>query len=148
MHTRGSMQDMRGFSQYPEDAYKDVVRDVASEWRCAADRAESLGVENGALVMDPGLGYAKSARQSAELLRRTDELVREVGAPVLIGASRKSFLLGLAGKGPAPNERLGASIAAAIFAAHAGASILRVHDVRETGQAIDTMRALERGGGP
>ena len=75
MHARGSQVDMRGFSVYPDDAYGDVVEDVVAEWLAAADRAAARGLDRRALVMDPGLGFAKNARQSMELLRRTSELV-------------------------------------------------------------------------
>jgi dihydropteroate synthase len=141
MHARGTQGEMRGFSRYPDQAYGDVVTDVVREWEEAAARARFLGVRREALVMDPGLGFAKNARQSAELLARTDEIVRAVGVPVAIGASRKSFLT-MVERDAAPAERIGASIAAALYAARAGASILRVHDVRATRQAIDLDRAL------
>ena len=143
MHARGTQGEMRGFSRYADDAYGDVVADVTSEWRAAADRAEQAGLSRDALVMDPGLGFAKNARQSAELLRRLDEVVRAVGVPVLVGASRKSFLT-LADAAAAPTERLGGSIAAALVAVERGAAIVRVHDVRATCQAIDTARLLSR----
>jgi dihydropteroate synthase len=143
MHARGTQGEMRGFSRYADDAYGDVVADVTSEWRAAADRAQRAGLARDALVMDPGLGFAKNARHSAELLRRLDEVVRAVGVPVLVGASRKSFLT-LADAGAAPTERIGASIAAALVAVDRGAAIVRVHDVRATCQAIDTARLLAR----
>jgi dihydropteroate synthase len=145
MHARGPMEKMKGFSEYPEEGYGDVVEDVVREWTEAADRVRTLGVAPDALVMDPGLGFAKNARQSAELLRRTAELVARVGAPVLVGASRKSFLARLAQDDAPPLQRTGTSIAAALFAAKAGAAILRIHDVRETRQAIDGLRVLEEG---
>ena len=138
MHARGTQRDMAGFSRYDDDAYGDVVADVVREWEGAAQRARSSGVPADALVMDPGFGFAKNARHSFELLARLDEVVRAVGAPVAAGASRKSFL----DREAAPHDRLGASIAAALHAARAGASILRVHDVRATAQAVDTFRAL------
>ncbi len=141
MHARGPMEKMRGFGQYPDDGYGDVVRDVLGEWAAAAERAYVLGVARGDVLMDPGLGFAKNARQSAELLRRTRELVLGAGAPVLVGASRKSFLTALGGDAP-PEARLGASLAAALFAARAGAHVLRVHDVRETAQLLAASRAL------
>jgi len=144
MHARGTPAEMRGFSDYPEDGYGDVVADVVAEWSRAAERAVAMGVARDALVMDPGLGFAKSARQSAELLRRTGELVTKVGVPVLVGASRKSFLK-LADPDAGPGERLGASLAAAIYAAQAGAAALRVHDVRATRQALALSNLL---GGP
>ncbi len=145
MHARGPMEKMRGFSEYPDEGYGDVVRDVIDEWSRAAARARAAGVADGALLMDPGLGFQKNARQSAELLRRTAEIVAAVNVPVLVGASRKSFLSALGGEA-APGERLGASLAAALFAANAGARVLRVHDVAETRQLLDASRVLGGGG--
>jgi dihydropteroate synthase len=136
MHARGLQRDMRGFSRYPDDGYGDVVNDVCAEWEAAASRARSRGVPPDAIVMDPGFGFSKNARQSTELLARLGEIVERVGVPVAVGASRKSFLA-LVDKDIAPSERLGASIAAALHAARAGAAILRVHDVRATRQAVD-----------
>ncbi len=150
MHARGTQTEMRGFSRYPDDAYGDVVHDVCVEWEASAARARWLGVPRDAIVMDPGFGFAKNARQSTELLARLGDVVREVGVPVAIGASRKSFLArsDRDGKDAAPSERLGASIAAALHAARSGAQILRVHDVRATRQAVDLdLKLRELGGG-
>jgi dihydropteroate synthase len=142
MHARGTQEQMRGFSRYPDDAYGDVVSDVLGEWERAAGRAIAAGVPRDALVMDPGLGFAKNARHSAELLARVSELVRALDVPVLVGASRKSFLAAAVDETAAPHERLGASIAAALHAMRAGVAVLRVHDVRATRQAIDLTRHL------
>lgn len=141
MHSRGTQQEMRGFSAYPDHAYGDVVEDVLREWEDAAARAAEAGLPRDALVMDPGLGFAKNARHSGELLRRMAELVSRLDVPVAIGASRKSFL---AAGGPptAPAERIGASIAAALHAHDSGAAVVRVHDVRATAQAIDLAHRL------
>jgi dihydropteroate synthase len=144
MHTRGLPHEMTGFGGYPADGYKDVVREVCAEWRSAAEKAGSLGVPRDAIVMDPGLGFAKSAEQSVELLARVREIVESVEVPVAVGASRKSFLTTV-DPGAAPEQRLGASIAAALHAARSGVAILRVHDVRATRQAVDLARHL--GGG-
>lgn len=141
MHARGKQEDMRGFGGGPNDAYGDVVADVLTEWRAAASVATSLGVDARGIVFDPGLGFAKNAVHSATLLARVDELVRGAGHPVLVGASRKSFLT-LADKGAAPLERVGASVAAALAAVAKGATLLRVHDVRATRQALDLGRRL------
>jgi dihydropteroate synthase len=143
MHARGNQEKMRGFGQYPDEGYGDVVRDVLGEWEAAAERARVEGVTRDALVMDPGLGFAKNARQSLTLLARIGDLVRSLDVPVAVGASSKSFLT-VVDEGALPGQRLGASIAAAMGAARAGASILRVHDVRATRQAIDLSRRLER----
>jgi dihydropteroate synthase len=141
MHSREPMSELRGFSEYPDDAYRDVVADVVAEWRSAAARAMARGLTHDALVMDPGLGFAKNRRQSAALLAGTGTIAGAVGVPVLVGASRKSFLT-LTDPDAPPGRRIGASIAAALFAARAGAAILRVHDVRATRQALDLERAL------
>ncbi|HZU82136.1 MAG TPA: dihydropteroate synthase [Polyangiaceae bacterium] len=141
MHARGTQEQMRGFSQYPDAGYGDVVRDVLQEWAAAAERARSSGVPREALVMDPGLGFAKNAGQSMVLLDRIGEIVRAVGLPVAVGASRKSFLA-LVDPDAGPADRLGASIAAAVHAVRRGAAVVRVHDVRATRQAIDLTRRL------
>jgi dihydropteroate synthase len=141
MHARGTQTTMAGFSEYPASGYDDVVVDVVREWEAAAERARGRGVLLRELVMDPGLGFAKNATQSTDLLRRTRELVELTGVPVLVGASRKSFLT-IVDKGADPKLRVGASIAASLYAAQAGASLLRVHDVRAARQAIDLSRLL------
>jgi dihydropteroate synthase len=134
---------MTGYGGWSLQAYDDIVADVVVEWERAAARANELGVPRDALVMDPGLGFSKAARHSFELLRRTSELVRRVHekgeVPVLVGASRKSFLTLVEPKTTRsePADRDGASIAAALHAIRAGARIVRVHDVRATRQAID-----------
>jgi dihydropteroate synthase len=135
-HARAPQADMTGFGGWPASAYDDVVRDVLTDWERAALRATELGLPREALVMDPGLGFSKASRHSLELLRRAGELASALDVPVLFGASRKSFLT-LVDKDAGPGERVGASIAAALHAARAGVSILRVHDVRATRQAID-----------
>jgi dihydropteroate synthase len=143
MHARGTQEKMHGFSLYPDDGYGDVVDDVVAEWNAAAARATAAGVRRDALAMDPGLGFAKNARQSMELLARLDEIARAIDVPVAVGASRKSFLT-LVDTAALPADRLGASIAAAQHAARAGAAILRVHDVRATRQALDLALRLAR----
>src|SRR5260370_31274802 len=144
MHARGTQEQMHGFGQYPQEAYGDIVQDVCTEWESAARRALSRGVARHAMIMDPGLGFAKNARHSAELLARLGEIVATVGVPVAVGASRKSFLT-LVDAAATPGERLGASVAAALHAARAGAAVLRIHDVRATRQALDLADRLGEG---
>jgi dihydropteroate synthase len=141
MHARGTQDRMAGFSKYPDDGYGDVVDDVRREWLEAAARATKAGVAQEALVMDPGLGFAKNARQSLELLERLGELIEALAVPVAVGASRKSFLTTV-DPGAPPDQRLGASLAAALHAARCGAALLRVHDVRATAQVVDLTRAI------
>src|SRR5690606_26806865 len=109
MHSREAMHKMQGFSRYPEDGYQDVVQEVRDEWRQARDRALEAGVAADQIWLDPGLGFNKSARHSLTLLARLDEFLAE-GAPIVLGASRKSFIAGV--DGAPPERRLGGSIAA------------------------------------
>jgi dihydropteroate synthase len=128
---------MSGFGGWPLSAYDDIVRDVLADWERAAEVACKRGLPRSSLVMDPGLGFSKASRHSFELLRRARELVSAMdGLPVLIGASRKSFLT-LVDRGAEPVDRIGASIAAAVHAVRCGVQIVRVHDVRATRQALD-----------
>jgi dihydropteroate synthase len=136
-HARAPQANMTGFGGWPLSAYDDIVRDVLADWERAADLACKRGLPRSSLVMDPGLGFSKASRHSFELLRRSRELVSAMaGVPVLIGASRKSFLT-LVDRGAEPVDRLGASVAAAVHAARCGVQIVRVHDVRATRQALD-----------
>jgi len=151
MHCRGVMKNMTGFSEYPDDAYGDVVTEVAAELRSAAERALSAGLRADALILDPGLGFAKNADQSLALCARLDELCA-LGFPILVGPSRKSFVAhaaarnghvhGRSAERPPPEQRLGGSLAAALACARRGASILRVHDVAATRQALDVEHAI------
>jgi dihydropteroate synthase len=137
MHARGPMQAQRGFSVYPDAGYGDVTRDVLTEWRGARDRAVHEGLPSSDVWLDPGLGFAKNARQSFELLARLGELAGE-GVPVVVGPSRKSFIAAVDGAPPA--ERLGGTIAACLAAVERGARVLRVHDVRAVRQALAVAR--------
>jgi dihydropteroate synthase len=134
---------MAAFGAWPEDAYADVVAEVRAELGIARERLVSAGVSKGAVVLDPGLGFTKSSLHSARLLAHVARLSED--GPVLIGSSRKSFLT-LATGPVVPAERLAASLAAALYAARRGASVLRVHDVTETAQALAVERLLAREG--
>jgi dihydropteroate synthase len=135
MHMRGTPADM-----YAQAHYDDVAAEVARELGQQVMAAERAGITRERIAIDPGIGFAKTAEQSVELLRRLPELV-QLGFPIVVGVSRKSFLGALAGEGD-PRRRLPGSLAAGLFALSQGASILRVHDVAETMQAITVWRAL------
>ncbi|HEY2618733.1 MAG TPA: dihydropteroate synthase [Acetobacteraceae bacterium] len=135
MHTRGTPADMYALARY-EDVAADVMRELGQ--RIAA--AERAGIAPDRIVIDPGIGFAKTAEQSMELLRRLPEL-GALGRPILVGVSRKSFLGTVSGVQD-PRNRLPGSLAAGLFALTRGASILRVHDVPETIQAIRIWQAL------
>lgn len=145
MHTRGALGTMTGFSEYPDDAYEDVVADVRREWCAARDRAVAVGVPRERVWFDPGIGFGKNARQSLELLRRLSELT-DLGVPVVVGPSRKSFIRAVDDVGP--EERLGGTIAACLWCASQGARVLRVHDVQAVRQAISMASQLSSGQAP
>jgi len=133
MHSRGFQRDMTTKASIP--VYADVVSEVAAEWEAAADRAAAQGLTRDRLVLDPGFGFAKTAEHSMALLVGLRALCERLGVPMLIGASRKSFLR-LVDPSAGPRDRLGASIGAAVVAWQRGAACVRVHDVRATRQAL------------
>ncbi len=135
MHMRGTPQTMTGLAGY-SNVVAEVVREL-SERVAAAERA---GVARDSMIIDPGIGFAKTAAQNLELLRRL-EAFAVFGLPVLIGVSRKSFI-GAYGQEPDPRKRVAGSIAAGLFALDRGAAILRVHDVAQTVQAVRVWTAL------
>jgi dihydropteroate synthase len=153
MHSRGSMASMRGFSDYPESGYGDVVADVRDEWRAAAARALASGMKRTHLTFDPGLGFQKSAAQSIELLRRLGEFA-PMGHPIAVGPSRKSFISKTAASfadarpspgGAAeagPDDRLGGTVATVLAAVERGASLVRVHDPFPIRQALALRAAI------
>jgi dihydropteroate synthase len=135
MHMRGTPADM-----YAQARYDDVAADVMRELGERIEAAERAGITPDRIVIDPGIGFAKTAEQSVELLRRLPEL-GALGRPILVGVSRKSFLGAVSGERD-PRHRLPGSLAAGLFALTRGASILRVHDVPETIQAIRVWQTL------
>ena len=138
MHMRGTPATMQTLAHYP-----DVIATVTRELLQRRDAALAAGIAPENIVLDPGIGFAKTALQNIELLRRTDAFAA-LGHPVLVGASRKGFLGGITGQ-PRAADRLAASLAAALIAAAGGAAILRVHDVAETVHAIAVWRAVTKG---
>lgn len=134
MHNRG-----RGERSSENTRYRDVVNEVRDELLGALDRAMTAGVARERIWLDPGIGFAKSAAQSATLLAWTDVLVA-TGQRVLVGASRKSFIGELAplasGARPEPSQRAGGTAAALAVAVLRGAHAVRVHDVLEMRQAV------------
>lgn len=135
MHMRGTPAQM-----YAQARYGDIAAEVTRELGQRIAAAERAGVARENIVIDPGIGFAKTAEQSAELLRRLPEL-GSLGRPILVGVSRKSFLGAITGE-QNPRQRLPGSLAAGLFALMRGASILRVHDVAETIQAVKVWQEL------
>ena len=134
MHAQGEPKTMQD-----DPRYENVVLEVFDylEGRIAA--ARQAGIEPSRIAADPGLGFGKTLAHNLALLSHTS-LFHGLGVPLLIGASRKRFIQGLAG-GAEPRAREPGSQAAAIAAASQGAQILRVHDVEGTSQALGVWRA-------
>ncbi|MEV4993063.1 dihydropteroate synthase [Streptomyces niveus] len=140
MHWRGFSQDMNSRA-----LYTDVVAEVVAELRERMDAVIAGGIAPERLVIDPGLGFAKSAEHDLALLAHLTDL-RALNRPLLVAASRKRFLGHvLAGEGgpPPARERDAASAAVSAIAAHEGAWAVRVHEVRATADAVRVSRAVE-----
>jgi dihydropteroate synthase len=134
MHMVGDPRTMQD-----EPRYEDVVGEVKAFLAERIEAAVAAGIAEEKIWVDPGIGFGKTLEHNLELLRGLGEL-RELGRPLVIGASRKSFI----GKidGSQVEERIGGSIATAVLAAADGADVLRVHDVAETAQALRVAEAI------
>ncbi len=144
MHNRGRGEVTAANTDYGGDVVDVVRRELLHE----LERAERAGVPPARVWLDPGIGFAKTARQSQRLLCELDAFVA-MGQPVLVGASRKSFLATLApnrdGGAPGPLDRVGATAATVAFAAWRGAAAVRVHDVAIMRQALLVAEAIGNG---
>jgi len=120
--------------------YDDVVREVGGYLLAQAAVLEAAGVARERIAIDPGIGFGKTFEHNLALMRALPQLAA-LGYPVLLGASRKRFIGELTGVDE-PAERLGGSVAAAIWGASHGSAVLRVHDVGATVQALAVMAAL------
>jgi dihydropteroate synthase len=136
MHMRGEPRTMQ-----VDPVYDDVVSEVAAFLEERLRFAVGAGIAEERICLDPGIGFGKTAQHNFELVRRLDVLLG-LGRPVLIGFSRKRTLGRLVGDADATVGPLGASIGAAVAAYERGASILRVHDVREHVEALAAARAV------
>ena len=137
MHIRGTPKNMQNNPTYPGD----VCYEINSFFRERIAAALEAGVSRSQIVLDPGIGFGKTVEHNLEILSRLREF-RAHGLPLLVGASRKSFI----GKALSlqPHDRLEGSLAAAVLAVSGGADILRVHDVLETTRAAGLADAVVR----
>jgi dihydropteroate synthase len=135
MHMRGSPKTMQS-----DTSYEDLLGEVGQVLRASASKATAAGVPREKLLLDPGIGFGKDARGNLLLLQRLGEL-SSLGFPLLVGASRKSFI-GQILAIERPKDRLEGSLAAAVLAVWNGAHCVRVHDVRETRRAVDLAWAV------
>ncbi|MDD9990212.1 MAG: dihydropteroate synthase [Rhodospirillales bacterium] len=134
-HMQGTPETMQREPRY-EDASLDVFDALAAQ----ISVAEAAGIPRSKIIIDPGIGFGKTARHNLEILRDV-ALFHSLGCPLLVGASRKSFI-GRLSAGEAPKARLPGSLAAGLHALGEGAHILRVHDVAETRQALAMWRGI------
>ncbi len=138
MHMLGDPRTMQD-----DPRYGDVVDDVRSFLADRIEVAVSAGIAEERIWVDPGIGFGKTVEHNLELLRRLGEL-RSLGRPILVGASRKSFIGKISGR--EPGERVGGTIATTVVAAAGGADAIRVHDVRATRDALRVKEAILAGG--
>jgi dihydropteroate synthase len=119
----------------------DILDDIAAFFAHSLDIASRAGIRRGAIILDPGIGFGKTPEQSLMAIAQLDRL-KTFGLPLLVGASRKRFIATVAPLAPAPQQRLGGSIAAHVLAAERGAALIRTHDVAETVQALRILAAI------
>jgi dihydropteroate synthase len=132
MHMQGQPRSMQ-----ENPRYDDVVEDVRLFLEQRLSACVAAGIGRNRLLIDPGFGFGKTLAHNLQLLSGLDRLI-ELGAPVVVGLSRKSMLGAITGRGV--GDRLAAGLGAAMLAAQRGASVLRVHDVAET---VDMLGLLE-----
>jgi dihydropteroate synthase len=136
MHMRGEPHSMQD-----DPRYDDVAAEVAAFLEERLGFAVEQGIPEERICLDPGIGFGKNVEHNVELVRRLDVLLA-LGRPVVIGFSRKRSLGRMLGDPKATTGTLAASLAAAVVAYQHGAAILRVHDVRETVEALTVAQAV------
>ncbi|MEL6579348.1 MAG: dihydropteroate synthase [Cyanobacteria bacterium J06621_12] len=137
MHIRGNPQTMQSLTDYG-----DVVAEVKEFLTAQVDKAIACGVDRSKIIIDPGIGFAKKAEQSLELLQRLSEL-QSLELPMLVGVSRKSFMRPILQQ-EEPKKRIWGTAAACYGAISRGADILRVHDVAQMYDVCRVADAIER----
>lgn len=139
MHLRGTFETMHNLAPV-----ENILKEVSEGLRWSLEKAESIGVKKENIVLDPGVGFGKTFEQNLELLAKLDKLIEQFPEfPMLVGASRKSFIGKILGDAPAA-DRLQGSVASAAIAVWNGASVVRVHDARETVETLKVVEAIKR----
>ena len=142
MHMRGTPKTMHTLTDYPDG----VIEGVGQELSARVEEAEKAGIRRWRIILDPGIGFAKTQDQNLEILRRFDDLRKFKGLhslPWVLGASRKAFIGRITGV-QEPRERTWGTSACIVAAVMAGADIVRVHDVKEMGQVAAMADAIYR----
>jgi dihydropteroate synthase len=135
MHMQGEPQTMQANPSY-DSAALDIYRYLVGR----LDACAAAGIDPARVVVDPGIGFGKTLAHNLQLFEQL-ALFQGLGCAVLLGASRKSFISKLYPRATGPKQRLGGSLAAALFGLQRGVQILRVHDVAETCQAVALWQA-------
>jgi dihydropteroate synthase len=138
MHIRGTPQTMQQLTDY-----QDLIAEIIQFFEQQIDRATEAGIERSRIIIDPGIGFAKNYAQNLELLRRTSEF-KALGLPILVGASRKSFIGRILNQND-PKMRVWGTAAACCAAIAGSADILRVHDVAQISDVCKVADAIWRG---
>ena len=139
MHMQGEPRTMQD-----DPRYEDVVAEVRAFLLGRAEAAMAAGVDRESIWLDPGIGFGKTLAHNLELLRNLPRLT-DLGFPLVMGVSRKRFIRAIDATAQSVDDRLGGSLAAALWCAAHGAAVIRVHDVRETVQALSVLEAIEGG---
>jgi dihydropteroate synthase len=137
MHMQGTPRHMQ-----KNPSYRDCVEEIAAFLDERVDYATNNGVDETKIIIDPGIGFGKRLKDNLSLLASLARF-KKAGLPLLVGASRKSFIGMLHEAAVRPDERIGGSIAAAVTAVRNGADILRVHDVAPTVEALAVFQGIE-----
>ncbi|MDQ3798045.1 MAG: dihydropteroate synthase [Acidobacteriota bacterium] len=139
MHLRGDFGTM-----HRQEPVADILKEVSEGFHWSIEKASSFGVKRENIALDVGIGFSKTFNQNLELLAKLDKLTKEFSEfPMLVGASRKSFIGKILGGIPA-GERLSGSLASAAIAVWNGANIVRVHDVKATVEALKVVEAIKK----
>ncbi len=139
MHLRGDFETM-----HQQSAIEDILSEVSKGFHWSIEKAKGFGVAQNQIALDIGIGFSKTFEQNLELLAKLDKLTEEFpNIPMLVGTSRKSLIGKILGDAPT-EKRLPGSLASAAIAVWNGARIVRVHDVRETVEALKVVEAIKK----
>ncbi len=137
MHMLGTPRDMQ-----LNPTYENCVKEIVMFFRERIAFCKQIGIDENKLILDPGIGFGKRLEDNLDILAHIEQF-KSLGVPILVGASRKSFINMLHPRQKTPTRRIGGSLSAAIMALSNGADIIRVHDVEETVEALAVYRAIK-----
>lgn len=136
MHMQGTPKTMQN-----KPVYDNIINDILHFFERRVSLCRENGIKDTQIILDPGIGFGKTQDHNLMILKHLDKF-KALGFPVLLGASRKSFIGALSQNEP-PEKRISGSLAAALWGAEQGADIIRVHDVKETVQALAIQKAIK-----